>query len=148
MQALGRAGVVFPNAELSVIQLRRRLCCLVDLIQLETLDSPGFSRQSASPQPRTCLNFFRAMMHVQELLRQISQTVRGRFLNIWTRKQPNRYIILPPQSMASGRLRLKHPEVNSWIPLNSKTSGFKQIFYTTSAARWGWPPSTYLKMSP
>ena len=76
-------------------------------------------------------------------------SLRRRFLNIRTRKQLNRYIILPPQSMASGRPRLKHPEVNSSIPLNSKTSGFKQIFYTTSVARWGWPPSTYLqKMSP
>ena len=47
--------------------------------------------------------------------------LRRRFLNIRTRKQPNRYTILPLQSMASGRPRLKHPELN----LNRKTSGSK-----------------------
>ena len=47
--------------------------------------------------------------------------VRRRFLNIRRCKQPNRCIILPLQSMASGRPPLKHPELN----LNRKTSGCK-----------------------
>ena len=35
------------------------------------------------------------------------KSVRRRFLNIRTSKQPNRYILLPPQSMASGRPQSK-----------------------------------------
>ena len=45
--------------------------------------------------------------------------IRGRFLNVRTRKQTNRYVILPAQSMASGRPRVKQPELNSWIPSHS-----------------------------
>ena len=67
--------------------------------------------------------------------------LRRGFSNIRARKQLHRYIILLPQSMASGRPHLTHPELN----LNGKTSGFKYIFYTTSMACWGWPPSTYFK---
>ena len=46
--------------------------------------------------------------------------VRRRFRNIRTRKQPNRYIIPPPQSMVSGRPRLTRPEF-SWIPSRHAT---------------------------
>ena len=60
---------------------------------------------------------------LEQLAGEISPllTLRRRFFNMRTRKQPNRHIILPLQNMASGRPRLKHPELN----LNRKTSGIK-----------------------
>ena len=61
------------------------------------------------------------------------------FLNIRTRKHPNRYLILPLQSIASGCPRSK----TSGIESKQEASGFKSIFYTTSVARWGWPPLIY-----
>ena len=32
-----------------------------------------------------------------------------------------------------------------WRGINTKTCGFKLVFYTTPLAVAGWPPSTYLK---